>query len=79
MRPVAGVTFGGRYELSSRIAIGGMGEVWKATDSIIGRTVAIQIDQRLGRGIQAMGDIRRKRDLPVPVPKINGNILGDDI
>ncbi|MCB1274393.1 MAG: serine/threonine protein kinase, partial [Leucobacter sp.] len=50
MRPVAGVTFGGRYELSSRIAIGGMGEVWKASDSIIGRTVAIKIlkDEYMG-------------------------------
>jgi serine/threonine-protein kinase len=44
------VTFGGRYELSSRIAIGGMGEVWKATDLVIGRTVAIKIlkDEYLG-------------------------------
>ena len=50
MRPTAGVTFGGRYELSSRIAIGGMGEVWKATDSVIGRTVAIKIlkDEYMG-------------------------------
>ncbi|MGO3735064.1 MAG: serine/threonine protein kinase [Canibacter sp.] len=50
MRPTAGVTFGGRYELSSRIAVGGMGEVWKATDSIIGRTVAIKIlkDEYMG-------------------------------
>ncbi len=50
MRPVAGVTFGGRYELSSRIAVGGMGEVWKASDSIIGRTVAIKIlkDEYMG-------------------------------
>ncbi|UOQ59388.1 protein kinase [Leucobacter rhizosphaerae] len=50
MRPSAGITFGGRYELSSRIAVGGMGEVWKATDSIIGRTVAIKIlkDEYMG-------------------------------
>ncbi|WP_449276709.1 protein kinase domain-containing protein [Leucobacter sp. GX24907] len=50
MRPTAGVTFGGRYELSSRIAVGGMGEVWKASDSIIGRTVAIKIlkDEYMG-------------------------------
>ncbi|MET1051949.1 MAG: protein kinase [Mycetocola sp.] len=50
MRPTAGVTFGGRYELESRIAIGGMGEVWKATDLVIGRTVAIKIlkDEYLG-------------------------------
>ena len=50
MRPTAGLTFGGRYELSSRIAIGGMGEVWQATDLVIGRTVAIKIlkDEYLG-------------------------------
>jgi hypothetical protein len=50
MRPTAGLTFGGRYELSSRIAIGGMGEVWNATDLVIGRTVAIKIlkDEYLG-------------------------------
>jgi serine/threonine-protein kinase len=50
MRPVAGLTFGGRYELSSRVAIGGMGEVWEATDLVIGRPVAIKIlkDEYLG-------------------------------
>lgn len=50
MRPAAGITFGGRYELSSRIAVGGMGEVWRATDSIIGRSVAIKIlkDEYMG-------------------------------
>ena len=50
MRPTAGMTFGGRYELQSRIAIGGMGEVWQATDLVIGRLVAIKIlkDEYLG-------------------------------
>ena len=50
MRPTSGLTFGGRYQLSSRIAIGGMGEVWQATDLVIGRTVAIKIlkDEYLG-------------------------------
>lgn len=50
MRPTTGLTFGGRYELASRIAIGGMGEVWKATDLVIGRSVAIKIlkDEYLG-------------------------------
>lgn len=50
MRPTTGLTFGGRYELQSRIAIGGMGEVWKATDLVIGRTIAIKIlkDEYLG-------------------------------
>ncbi|TFC82941.1 serine/threonine protein kinase [Cryobacterium sp. TMT1-21] len=50
MRPTSGLTFGGRYELQSRIAIGGMGEVWKSVDLVIGRTVAIKIlkDEYLG-------------------------------
>ncbi|HWM33011.1 MAG TPA: protein kinase [Pseudolysinimonas sp.] len=50
MRPSSGITFGGRYQLASRIAIGGMGEVWQATDLVIGRTVAIKIlkDEYLG-------------------------------
>ncbi|GAB2693398.1 hypothetical protein GCM10027071_03410 [Microbacterium marinum] len=44
------MSFGGRYELDSRIAIGGMGEVWEATDHVIGRTVAIKIlkDEYMG-------------------------------
>jgi len=50
MRPASGMTFGGRYQLGNRIAIGGMGEVWQATDLIIERTVAIKIlkDEYLG-------------------------------
>ena len=50
MRPISGLTFGGRYQLLSRVAIGGMGEVWQATDLVIGRTVAIKIlkDEYLG-------------------------------
>src|SRR4051812_41109965 len=50
MRPVNGVTFGGRYELLSRVAVGGMGEVWEARDLVIGRAVAIKIlkDEYLG-------------------------------
>ena len=50
MRPTTGQVFGSRYELVSRIAIGGMGEVWKANDSVIGRVVAIKIlkDEYMG-------------------------------
>ncbi|MGL4340307.1 MAG: protein kinase domain-containing protein [Rhodoglobus sp.] len=50
MRPSTGLTFGGRYQLSSRVAIGGMGEVWQATDLVIDRIVAIKIlkDEYLG-------------------------------
>ncbi|AUI50682.1 protein kinase domain-containing protein [Arthrobacter crystallopoietes] len=43
MRPTSGITLGGRYQLTERIAIGGMGEVWKAQDKVLGRIVAIKI------------------------------------
>src|SRR3954447_14701186 len=38
-----GVTLGGRYRLDERIAGGGMGDVWRATDEVLGRTVAVKI------------------------------------
>ncbi len=43
MRPQIGHVFGGRYELKTRLAIGGMGEVWQAVDKVIERQVAIKI------------------------------------
>ena len=43
MKPEAGQLYGGRYKLISRIAIGGMGEVWHAQDEVILRDVAIKI------------------------------------
>src|SRR3954447_22080937 len=38
-----GVTLGGRYRLDERIAGGGMGDVWKGTDEVLGRTVAVKV------------------------------------
>ncbi|MGY4543334.1 serine/threonine protein kinase [Arthrobacter sp. UYNi723] len=43
MRPTTGITLGGRFQLTTRIAIGGMGEVWKAKDQVLGRIVAIKV------------------------------------
>src|SRR3954452_13799238 len=36
------VTLGDRYRLEQRIAIGGMGEVWQASDVLLGRRVAVK-------------------------------------
>ncbi len=38
-----GDVLGGRYTLRERIASGGMGDVWRATDAVLGRPVAVKI------------------------------------
>ncbi len=43
MKPAIGMIYGGRYELRSLIATGGMGEVWQAHDQVILRDVAIKV------------------------------------
>jgi eukaryotic-like serine/threonine-protein kinase len=39
----SGVLLNGRYRLEERIASGGMGDVWKGTDEVLDRVVAIKI------------------------------------
>jgi len=39
----SGSVLGGRYELNEPIALGGMGEVWSATDTVLRRVVAVKV------------------------------------
>ncbi len=43
MTPTEGTTLSSRYTLTRHIAVGGMGQVWEAIDTVLGRTVAVKL------------------------------------
>lgn len=45
------------YRLDSRIATGGMGEVWRATDTVLGRRVAVKVLKHEHRRSHAFGGL----------------------
>lgn len=38
-----GRTFNNRYKLTERVGLGGMAEVYRAEDNVLGRTVAVKV------------------------------------
>ncbi len=46
IHPEPGLRVGDRYVLTDRIAGGGMGEVWRARDDVLGREVAVKLLRR---------------------------------
>lgn len=56
----------GPYQISARIGRGGMGEIWKARDTRLGRDVAIKISQerfseRFQREADALSKLNTRR------------------
>ncbi|WP_018349080.1 protein kinase domain-containing protein [Longispora albida] len=59
----------GRYTLTERIASGGMGDVWKAEDTVLGRTVAVKV--LLPALLEEPGFVERFRDEARTMATIN--------
>lgn len=56
----AGDTVAGRFRLVAPIGVGGMGEVWKAVDTLLGETVALKSVRR-STSADPLGEIRLAR------------------
>ena len=51
------LVLGGRYELAERIGAGGFSEVWRATDLVLARPVAVQEDWTDGYRLRVVNDV----------------------
>jgi eukaryotic-like serine/threonine-protein kinase len=82
-----GRRIGGRYELVSRIARGGGGTVWRAEDTVLGRTVAVKAvevpdeltpDERHRARTRVLQEARAAARLDHPAAVVVHDVLDDD-
>ena len=78
MRAAADALVGGRYRLTSSVAAGGMGEVWRAHDRVLGREVAAKVLRSQFTGDPVfLTRFRTEARLSAGLPHPNAAVLHD--
>ena len=78
MKPQQGLRLGGRYELRSRLAVGGMGEVWVTEDLSLQRSVAAKVLRpELAGDERFLADLRAEARTTAPLAHPNIAALYD--